>query len=96
MATHLPYTLIFPEILDSQIIITITNQTFPIQLPKTFNYMYLDMRLLSKSHQNIDDQADYMTLNSLLHSDETTNGPIISALDTRSFAEPDDHPHLLF
>ena len=101
-ATYLPYTLIFPEILESQIIIMITNQTTPpIQLPKTFNYMYLDMRLISKTHQNIDDQADYMTLNSLLHSDKTTKGPIISALDTRPFADeshidPEEHPHLVF
>ena len=72
-ATYLPYTLIFPEFLDSQIIITITNQTTSsIQLPKTFNYMYLDMRLISKSDQNIDDQADYTTLNLLLHSNKTT------------------------
>ena len=36
-ATYPPYTLIFPEILDSQIIITKTNQTtLPIQLPKNF------------------------------------------------------------
>ena len=65
-ATYLPYTLIFPELLDSQIIITITNQTTsPIQLPKTFNYMYLDVRLISKITQNINDQANYTTLNSL-------------------------------
>ena len=84
----MPYTLIFPEILDYQIIITITNHTtFPIQLPKTFNYMHLDMRLISKSHQNIDDQADYMTLNSLPHVNKTTKGPIISTLDVRSFAD---------
>ena len=101
-ATYLPYTLIFSEILDSQIIITITNQTTsPIQLPITFNYMYLDMRLISKSNQNINDQADYTTLNSLLHSDKTTKGPIVCALDTRPFADeshidPDDHPHLVF
>ena len=67
-ATHLPYTLIFPKILYSQIIIMITNQTtLPIQLPKTFNYMYLDMRLVSKFNQDINDQADYTTLNSLSH-----------------------------
>ena len=58
--------------------------------------MYLDMRLVSKSHQSIDDQAYYMTLNSLLHNDKTTKGPITSALDTRPFADeshidPDDH-----
>ena len=54
--TYLPYTLIFPELLDSQIIITITNQTTtPIQLPKTFNYIYLDIRLISKSTENIND-----------------------------------------
>ena len=54
--TYLPYTLIFPELLESQIIITITNQTTtPIQLPKTFNYIYLDIRLISKSTENIND-----------------------------------------
>ena len=101
-ATYLPYTLIFPELLDSQIIITITNQTTtPIQLPKTFNYMYLDIRLISKSTQNINDQADFTTLNSLLHNDTTPKGPIISALDLRSFADEshidnDDYPCLVF
>ena len=59
------------------------------------------MRLVSKSHQGIDDQADYMTLSSLSHVDKTKNGPIISALDTRLFADeshidPDDHPFLVF
>ena len=63
--------------------------------------MYLHMRLISKTHQNINDQADYMTLNSLSHVNKTTKGPIISTLDTRSFADeshtdPDDHPHLVF
>ena len=101
-AIYLPYTLIFSELLDSQIIITITNQTTsPIQLPKTFNYMYLDVRLISKITQNINNQADFTTLNSLLHNDNTTKGPISSALDLRAFADeshidPDDHPHLVF
>ena len=63
--------------------------------------MYLDMRLVSKSHQNIDGQADYTTLNSLSHVAKTTKGPIISTLDTRSFADeshidPDDHLCLVF
>ena len=68
--TYLPYTLIFPELLASQVIITITNQTTTlIQLPKTFNYMYLDIRLISKATENINDQADYTTLNLLQHND---------------------------
>ena len=63
--------------------------------------MYLNMRLVSKTHQDINDQVDNMTLNSLSHVNKTTKGPIISALDTRSFADeshidPDDHPHLVF
>ena len=101
-ATYLPHTLIFLVLLDSQIIITITNQkTSPIQLPKTFNYMHLDVRLISEFTQNINDKADFTISNSLLHSDNTTKGPVISALDLRPFADKshvdaDDHPHLVF
>ena len=101
-ATYLPYTLIFLELLDSQIIITITNQTTsPIQLPKTFNYMYLDVSLISKITQNINDQANFTTLNSLLHNENTNRGTISSALDLISFADeshidPDDHSCLVF
>ena len=63
--------------------------------------MYLDMRLVSKSFQDINDQVDYTTLNSLSHVDKTAKGPITSALDTRSFADesdidPDDHPCFVF
>ena len=100
--TYLPYTSIFPELLASQVIITITNQTTTlIQLPRTFNYMYLDIRLISKATENINDQADYTTLNLLQHNDNTIKGPILSALDSRSFADEshihdDDHPHLVF
>ena len=78
------------------------NQTTtPIQLPKTFNYIYLDMRLISKITQNINDQADFTTLNSLLHNNTAPKGSIISALDLRSFADElhidnDDHPCLVF
>ena len=59
------------------------------------------MRLISKSNQNIDEQADYTTLNLLFYSNKTTKGPIISALDTRPFADeshidPDGHPCLVF
>ena len=88
--------------MDSQIIITITNQTTsPIQLPKTFNYIYLDVWLISKITQNINNQADFTTLNFLLHNENTNRGPISSAMDLRSFADefhidPDDHPHLAF
>ena len=63
--------------------------------------MYLDIRLISKITQNINDQANFTTLNSLLHNKNKKSGPISSALDLRSFAEeshrdPDDHPHLVF
>ena len=59
--------------------------------------MYLDVRLISKITQNINDQADYTTLNTLPHNENTDRGPISSALDLRSFADeshiyPDDHP----
>ena len=33
--------------------------------------MYLDIRLTSKSTENINDQADFTTLNSLQHNDTT-------------------------
>ena len=59
------------------------------------------MRPVSKTHQDIDDKADYMILNSLSHVNKITKDPITSTLDTRSFAneshiDPHDHPHLVF
>ena len=62
--------------------------------------MYLDVRLISKFTQNINDQANFTTLNLLLHSDKTKKGPITSALDLRPFTDKshidaDDHPHLV-
>ena len=45
--------------------------------------MYLDVSLISKITQNINDQADFTTLNSLQHNDITLKGPITSTLDLR-------------
>ena len=36
--------------------------------------MYLDIRLISKSTENINDQADFTTLNSLQHNETEVLG----------------------
>ena len=83
--TYLPYKLKFPEIQDSQIFINLySNALTVIPFSKTFNVMYLDIRLIGKENENINDQAIYSGVTNLLHMRCNKHGPLQSPIDERA------------
>ena len=63
--------------------------------------MYLDIRLLGKEHEHINDQAIYSRVTNLSHFSCNKHDSLQSAIKERAFADeshiaPDDHPWLVF
>ena len=100
--SYLTYKLKFPEIQDSQVIINLYNNTSNvIQFPRTFSFMYLDIWLIGKENEHINDQAIYSGMTNLSHAQYNKHRPLQSATDERAFVDEshittDDHPQLVF
>lgn len=59
--------------------------------------MYLDLQLIGKESEHINDHAIYLGVTNLLHTQCNKHGPLQSAIDEKAFTDeshiaPDDHP----